>query len=275
VVLVGTGLSMADVVLKLTDDEHAMPRIHAISRHGLLPAAQSATHGALALPWLDGVASATTARRLLTSAREVAARLQAEGRDWRDLINGIRNIAPRLWQQLSEQERRRFLRHAQSYWDVCRHRLPGDVLEHIHSIRDAGKLNVAAGRIRSLHALGERIAVDWRPRGQNRTQTLLADAVVNACGPDYRLEHSRDPLMRQLHADGQIMADPSGVGLSTAAHGALVRRDGSSHHHLFYLGPLLRGAHWETTAAAELREHAIELADILARRSVRQHVAFA
>ena len=39
--------------------------------------------------------------------------------------------------------------------------------------------------------------------------------------------------------------------------------DGGASEHLYYLGPLLRAAHWEATAATELRNHAEHLAQHL------------
>lgn len=271
VLIIGTGLSMADVVLKLSDDDDSMPQMHAISRHGLLPLAQSNAHGALPPQALEGLLTATSTRELLAVARHLSSTLQTEGGDWRDLINGIRGIAPRLWQQLSLAERRRFMRHVQSYWDICRHRLPTEVLEHLNYVRQRGRLQIAAGRIQSMRAEGERIAVEWRARAQHPTRTLIVDAVVNATGPDYRIEKSRDVLTRNLHADGLISPDPAGVGLRTGSQGAVIDRNGAEYRNLFYLGPLLRARHWETTAAAELRGHADRLAAFLLqkRRSAR------
>lgn len=43
--------------------------------------------------------------------------------NWRDVIAAIRPITPKLWLNLPDKERRRFLRHLQPYWDVHRHRV--------------------------------------------------------------------------------------------------------------------------------------------------------
>lgn len=274
VLIIGTGLSMADVVLKLTDDEHSMPQLHAISRHGLLPLAQSAAHGAPPQQ-AQSLLSVNSTRALLAAVRRLSKQLQRDGGDWRDLINGVRGIAPRLWRQLPADERRRFMRHVQSYWDVCRHRLPQEVLEHLDYVRQTGKLHIAAGRIQSLRAIGEHIAVEWRARGARIAQTMTVDAVINATGPDYRIDRSRDALTKKLLVEGWISPHPTGVGLRTGAQGAVIGRDGSEHRHLFYLGPLLRAEHWETTAAAELRGHAEQLVHHLLEKRYRAQAAFA
>jgi uncharacterized NAD(P)/FAD-binding protein YdhS len=51
-------------------------------------------------------------------------------------------------------ERRRFLRHARSYWDVHRHRLPAENLRRIDALRVAGKLQVHAARLVATRAEG-------------------------------------------------------------------------------------------------------------------------
>ena len=56
---------------------------------------------------------------------------------------------------------------------------------------------------------------------------------------------------------------PLGLALATGAHGALMSASGSAADRIFYLGPRLRATDWETTAVAELREHAEQLAQRL------------
>jgi uncharacterized NAD(P)/FAD-binding protein YdhS len=89
------------------------------------------------------------------------------------------------------------------------------------------------------------------------------DRVINCTGPDYDVRRSSERLVRSLLAQGIASADPLGIGLATGARGALLGRDGRSADDVFYLGPMLRAAHWETTAVAELREYAAQLAQHL------------
>lgn len=265
VLIVGTGLSMVDVVMKLTDNETNMPTVHAVSRRGLLPL----THGAVphtpalrddfdALLW-----PATSARRLLRATRYLSRALAAHGSNWREVIAYLRQIAPRVWQRLPAHERRRFTRHLQCYWDVCRHLLPATVSDHLNFVRQQGKLQVHAGRIQRLQADGERIRVYWRRRGETHTQETVFDAVVNATGPDFNVQRARDPLLQALHASGNIAADPLGLGIRTDGDNAVIDQRGVRHRGLFYLGPLLRATDWETTAAPELFRYAERLAEHL------------
>jgi uncharacterized NAD(P)/FAD-binding protein YdhS len=266
VLIVGTGLTMADLVMKLTDDEIRMPTIHAISRRGLLPLQHARSQPSTdlqeefdALLW-----SATSVRRLLRATRRLAHTLEQRGSNWRELITHIRSVAPRLWQRLPLLERRRFTRHLQCYWDICRHLLPAAASEHLQFVKERNKLHTHAGRIQAMRAEGERIRVRWQARGSNEANELIVDAVINATGPDYRVERSRDPLFQALHRDGLIASDPVGLGIRTGANGVVIDSYGKRNPHLFYLGPLLRANNWETTAAAELCVYAERLAAHLA-----------
>lgn len=269
VLIVGTGLTMVDVVMKLTDDELNTPTVHAISRRGLVPLSHASSGNSQdslkeefdALLW-----SATSVRRLLRATRRLAHSLDERGSNWREVIVYLRQIAPRLWQRLPAAERRRFTRHLQCYWDICRHLLPTAVRDHLQFVREQHKLHILAGRIQAMQAEGERIRVSWRARGHSQTQSAVFDAVINATGPDFNVQRSRDPLLRSLYEGGSIAADPLGLGIRTGANGAVIDQQGKRHPHLFYLGPLLRANDWETTAAPELFRYAEQLGEHLSHQ---------
>jgi len=280
VLVIGTGLTMADTVLAGThtttaprDGMHASPTdviFHAISRRGLVPPSQTAFRHAGCDD--DGTklvrAASLSARRLLRAVRELTEEVQGRGGDWREAITCVRNVAPVIWQRLPHSERQRFLRHARPYWDVHRHRLPQETLSKLHDLRRADKLHVHAGRILGFELVGEKIRVSWRARGSDDIQTLLVDRVVNCTGADYNPVRSRDPLLRSLLAQGLATPDPLGLGLRTANFGALLDSRNRIVPNLYYIGPMLRADHWECTAAQELRVHAERLAHHLAAPAV-------
>ena len=256
---------MADVALAGIESASGSAQVHAISRHGLLPAPQSpfeAAHGEADGRTLLRAASVSI-RSLLRAARALAADIQQRQGDWREAIACMRALAPALWQRLPQRERRRFLRHLRCYWDVHRHRLPPRSSAALQRLRHSGELVVHAGRILRFTSEGQRIRVTWRGRGEHRSQTLLVDRVVNCTGPDYDLRRTGQPLLRSLLAQGLACPDPLGVGLVTEEFGTLTGADGRGTANLHYLGPLLRATHWESTAVAELREHAAQLAQRL------------
>lgn len=268
--LIGTGLTMADTVLAGDAAARSQVTFHAISRHGLVPPSQTAfRHDGCAD---DGVsrlrAAALSATQLLRAVRDLTDEVQQRGGDWREAITSVRNLAPILWQRLPNRERQRFLRHARPYWEVHRHRLPQETLEKLSQLRRADKLHILAGRILGFQATGERIQVRWRARGSDAVQKLLVDRVINCTGPDYNVSRSNDPLVRWLLEHGLVTPDTLGLGLRTGAYGALIDSRDRMTASLYYIGPMLRADHWESTAAQELRIHAERLAHHLAASAV-------
>ncbi len=266
ILLIGAGLTMADLVLAGHESSGGTATFVALSRRGLSPAAQSgfgAPAEAIATAPLLQAASQSL-RALLRAVRASADR----GGDWRETVSAVRELAPQLWRRLGPAERQRFLRHLQPYWDVHRHRLPESTAAALAALRRDGTLRLHAARLVALRTRGRRIQARIRPRGSAQTQELIVDRVINCTGPDFDIRRSSDRLVRSLLAQGLMLADPLGLGLSTAAHGALLGRDGRASKRLFYVGPLLRATHWESTAVTELREHVRHLAAHLLDQSV-------
>jgi uncharacterized NAD(P)/FAD-binding protein YdhS len=177
------------------------------------------------------------------------------------VITQVRALVPRLWERLPPPERRRFLRHVRSYWDVHRHRLPESSWQTLNELRRAGRLQVHAGRIEALQVRGRRLQVQWRARGTSAPATLLVDRMINCTGPDHDIRRSAQPLLRSLLAHGMARRDALGLGLLVDEYGALLDARGrGTTGGVFYLGPMLRAQHWEATAVQELRGHAEQLA---------------
>jgi len=261
VLIVGNGLTMADVASSLCDDPARAPRIMTVSRRGLVPQPQSTFHAAALRGDGAGLLErAGSIRQLLAASRSMARDVAELGGDWREVVTFIRNLAPTLWQRLPEAEQRRFVRHLQSHWDVHRHRLPPVLAQRIAHLRGGGHLQVNAGRIESVVPEGERLRVEWCRRGGVTATSVVVDAVINAMGPDYVLRRSRDGLLKNLRSDGWISEDALDLGLRTCPDGGCIAAAGAASEQLFYVGPMLRARHWEATAATELRNHAERLA---------------
>jgi uncharacterized NAD(P)/FAD-binding protein YdhS len=260
VLIVGSGLTMVDVAFALSREGGRMPLVRAISRHGLLPLGQTIFRPKAVQGDGELLSSEVSIRGVLAKSRALSLRVEQAGGDWREVVTFLRHLAPELWRRLPEQERRRFLRHVQCYWDVHRHRVPPNMAARIDHMRRSGRLTVDAGRIQELVPEGDELRVVWRRRGRSENESFAVNAVINATGPDYALRRSADPLVRSLRAAGMVSEDPLNLGLRTARHGACVAADGAASSHLFYLGPMLRADHWEATAVQELRAHAEQLA---------------
>ena len=124
--LVGSGLTAIDVALSLHARGHEGV-IHAVSRHGRLPASHRSTAARPAPPCaLPGEPTSLTARGLLRVLRAELVVAAARGDDWRSVIDGLRPVTTGLWWGLPTAERERFLRHLARRWELVRHRMASE-----------------------------------------------------------------------------------------------------------------------------------------------------
>jgi uncharacterized NAD(P)/FAD-binding protein YdhS len=277
VLLLGTGLTMTDVALRLALRGPEPPEILALSRHGRLPQPQ-AVFNRTSLP---GNAIATirassgSIRELVRVVRALSHEVTDAGGDWREVINTVRKIAPELWAGLNIAERRRFLRHVRPIWDVHRHRLPPVAAEELQRLRDEGRLTVLAGAIESTNITRSGIEVFWRPRGARHQERCVVGRIFNCTGPDYRPARSDNALIKSLLSSGLMAADRLELGIRVTADSEVIGADGRVVKGLYYIGPWLRARDWEATAVPELREHARRLAERIAGAELkvdpRQH----
>ena len=266
VLLLGTGLTMADVALRLALRGPEPPQILALSRHGRLPQPQTVfNRTALRGDALATIrASSGSIRELLQVVRELTREVTEAGGDWREVINTVRKIAPEIWAGLGIAERRRFLRHVRPIWDVHRHRLPPVAAEELQRLRDDGRLTVLAGTVESAKITRAGIEVVWRPRGAERQERCVVGRIFNCTGPDYRPAQSANALVQSLLSSSLIAPDRLELGIRVTADSEVLGADGRIVKGLYYIGPWLRARDWEATAVPELREHARRLGERLA-----------
>jgi uncharacterized NAD(P)/FAD-binding protein YdhS len=254
VLLIGTGLTMVDTVLSLAERNHE-GRIHALSRHGLLP--QVHRPGVVAGPPVS-LAEPHRVRSILGALRHQARHL-GEGGDWRAVMEAVRPVTASLWRGLPEPERRRFLRHLRSFWEVHRHRMAPAVHDTLQQLQRAGVLRIHAARVRGFQLSDEGwVLARVRPRGLVHEATFRVQHVINCTGPDASIGRGH-PLLRGLLESGLARADALGLGLATDEEGALLDAHGRASRVLFTLGPLRRGDLWESTAIPEIRVQALSL----------------
>src|SRR5690606_17812239 len=215
VLLVGTSLTMADVAMRLFHDRTPPQKIVCLSRHGYLPLEQTSFDRSATGP--DAIAEIEAAgcslRRVVHAVHALGEEAAARGADWRELVTIVRKRIPRLWGRLSDEDRRRFLRHVRPIWDKHRHRLPCETLGQIEHMRSAGILDVRAGSLVDARVTGEEVDVCWRPRGTSQVRSESFDRVINCTGPDYDAVRSDDPLVSCLLESGLISADRLSLGV--------------------------------------------------------------
>jgi uncharacterized NAD(P)/FAD-binding protein YdhS len=266
VLLVGTGLTAVDMLFRLNARDRSR-RIVLLSRHGLLPQPHRPVAAppppSATLPAFIASDAPPTVRRVLRALRDEVARREAAGGNWRDVVNELRSHTPSLWRALSSEERRRFLRHVVTYWDIHRHRAAPSAHLRLQRLIDEQRVEVLAGRILKCRAEGSTLRVTLSRRKSNATFELAVGAVINCTGLSGDVAKATAPLLRQLLADGFVTADALRLGLEVTEDYRPIAADGRPAAGLFYVGPMLRARDWEAIAVPELRVHAARLAQAL------------
>lgn len=269
VLIVGTGLSMVDQVLSLERAGHTGPII-AIARRGLLP--RSHAHGTpLPLTRAELPLGAPLSAILLW-LRSLVTRAEAAGGTWRDALDAIRPWVGTFWQHMSTDQRARFLRHAASWWEVHRHRIPPASATRIKAAMDSGRLQIRrAAFLRAEAGPDGLIRAIIRPRGTHGEEVLLVGQIVDCRGTRNDPERNATPVIAGLLAEGAARIDPLRLGLDVNARGQLIARDGHASERLFALGPVTRATFWEITAIPDIRVQAGQMAAYIADHAQGPH----
>ena len=242
--LVGTGLTMVDVVLTL-DRLGYTGKVTAVSRRGLVPRAHRAGVVPLAAPALGDLPNEMSDGVAWLRARGL-------GVDWRSAIDSLRPVSQALWASWDAEKKARFVRHARPWWDVHRHRIAPEAAAVIARWQGDGRLTIIAGRIRS----GAEGAIKVARRGGEIAE-IEAGLAVNCTGPNEQLAASDNPLIRQLLGDGLIA--PGELGIGVEADDDYCAGDG-----VWAMGHLTKGAKWEIIAVPDIRVQAERVAETLA-----------
>lgn len=250
VLLIGTGLTAIDAALTL-DAEGFGGRILAMSRRGLAP--RSNLPDDAAGEWEGGFPA--DCAELLRSVRRRSAEI-----GWRETVLALRPVTQDLWSAAGRDERSRFLRHLRPWWDVHRHRIAPAVADRIGAMERDGRLAFAAGKLAAVEAAGEGAVVSWRPRGQDAPRRLHVRRIVNCTGPELDVARAGDPLLSALLATGRIRPDGLRIGVDVDRECRAIGREGAASPSLSAIGPITRGAFWESVAVPDIAVQAQAIA---------------
>ena len=159
-------------------------------------------------------------------------------------------------------ERRRFLRHAATWWDVHRHRMPPESHARIADALARGQLRILRGTLAGAALAGAgRLAGD-RPVAGTRSRDDAVGQIVDCRGT--RREPSDDdaPPIGALLATGKARIDPLRLGIDVDGACRVIDADGRATPRLLAIGPVSRGAFWEITAIPDIR---LQVARVAAR----------
>jgi uncharacterized NAD(P)/FAD-binding protein YdhS len=261
VLLIGTGLTMADTVVSLLDQGHEGP-LYALSRRGLLPHRHAAATAALPAEHVSYPTSLNALTRLLRTEVE---QVRRAGGNWQTTIDALRPFTTDVWLAMPARDRSRFLRHLRPWWDIHRHRLAASVADRIDAARASGQLRLHAGRIqRYLPTPEGRVVVEYRDRSLQSSRQVEVARVINCSGPGCDYDRIADKLVRTLLTEGTVRPDSLRLGLDVSGTCALMGRDGAISRRLFAVGPVTKGAFWEMTAVPDIRRQCELLAAHLA-----------
>ncbi|WP_428151284.1 FAD/NAD(P)-binding protein [Brevundimonas sp.] len=244
VLIVGTGLTMVDMLLSL-EGRGWRGRAKALSRRGLLPRAHGERPDPAEPPTpalLDGALSSRMAEARAVSRRS----------GWREMMEGLRPITADLWGRADTATRGRIVRHLRPWWDVHRHRLAPRIGAHIDRLLADDRLTVVSGRVKAITADADGVRLDWRPRQGPARQPLTACWLIDCTGPGHAPEG--DPVTGSLLTGGRARLDPLRLGLELDDSGRVLDADGRADPRLFVLGPPARAAFWETIAVPDIRK---------------------
>ena len=260
VLLLGTGLTTVDIVLKLEATGHRGAML-ALSRRGLTPTVHAAG-GA----WPSFVEDALPAspRALLRLIRRQVAQAEAQGIPWQRVFDAARPAAPAIWRGWTLKQKRQFIRRLRPRWDIHRHRMAPRIAARFEALIANGQLTVAAGRVSRYRPAGARVEVDYQLRGGGEA-SFTARRVVNCTGPRRDLAECGVPLIADLRNRGLATPDALGLGLETE-DSALIDDRRRPSTRLFALGALTCPSWWEIVAVPEINVQVDRLVAKLARR---------
>ncbi|NDJ57568.1 FAD-dependent oxidoreductase [Enterobacteriaceae bacterium 4M9] len=259
VAILGTGLTMADLVATLHRRGHR-GHISAFSRRGLLPRSNLSVQTGEYVP--EPHAPLNTARAWLRQIRQEIRRAAQQGLPWQLVLDDIRQRGQTLWQQMSLNEQRRFLRHLRPWWDVHRYRIAPQVAEVLTQWQQSGQLQVAAARLQAVREKDDGLVLTLGLR-HGGSQTLNVDWLILATGPHHGALIQSDRLLTQLAEQGYLHADALGLGIAVDAQSHAVDARGQTVPWLYVVGPAARGRFGELMGLPQVAEHAETVAQTL------------
>ena len=261
VAIIGTGLTMADVLASLRAQGNRAP-VTAVSRRGLLPRPRTRTPVIPIGQYADPPSRSASA--LLRRVRTAIDARTAEGRPWEDVFDAVRAQGRAIWATLSPDDRRRLLRHASPYWDVHRYQCSPQIAGLLQSDQVSGALSVVAGRLFTAQRDGGALRLHLRHHGT--PATLTCGRIIICIGPGRRGSFAGNPALHSLAKAGLIRPDAYGLGIAVNAEAQALDAHSSPHPALLVAGPPARGTWGELMGLPQVSAQPREVACALAQR---------
>lgn len=267
ILILGTGLTTADVVATLVSQGHRAP-IDAVSRRGMRPTRHSAY--APTMPRLHGLmqeipdfvarhGTAETVAGIVKALRADIGRIDPARASWHALFDEVRDASHVLWPHLSTAEQMRFLRHLKPWYDVHRFRIPPQNEQIVARAVDAGQLAFHSARTLSILPGPRGFEVAFQNRGAAGARMANYATLINCTGFDNRLAALTDPLVQGLAGDGLLRASPCGIGVEIDAQARAIGVRGASVPKLHVIGPLTAGSIGEASSVPVITRQILQM----------------
>ena len=263
VLIVGTGLTMADVLATLKSRGHS-GNVRAISRRGQ----RSRGHSVQPVePFGDfAMKPARTARSLLLRVRSAVDDAARQGLPWQGLFDRLRTQGPEIWAALPLVERRRVVRHLRPFWDTHRFRIAPQTEAVLERSLHEGRLRIDAASLMGADRSASGLVVQLRLRN-GLIEHERFDAIIVTTGPGHGDVVRSQPFLSDLRENGLLGDDPTGLGLPVDDKSRLIGMAGP-HPRIFVAGPLARGTFGELMGLPEVAEQALDVATSIVARHI-------
>ncbi len=259
---------MVDVALTLQEMGHRGV-IHAISRRGRLYQSHKSYR---ARPLSELPIEFKSPVHALRWIRHHAQLAEQEGSNWRAVIDSLRPHTASIWRGWNQAQRESFLRHARNLWDIHRHRMSPEVSDQLSTLLEDRTLVIHRGRLVSVAQNGYNAIVAWEDTNTDELHTLNVARIINCTGPSRDYTDIQSPLLAGLCAAGLIIPDALRLGFETDLEGRLISANGLPVQGLFTLGPIRIPALWESIAIPEIRNQALDLAQLIVSETIEAGV---
>lgn len=253
ITIIGSGLTMVDVVLTLTKHNY-QGNIIVISPHGYLPQAHSES-SLQSIPVFINEKEYYSLLQLFSLVNKQLKFAKINSLNAHSVIDALRPRLQQLWLAFSLEDKKQFLRHLRHKWGVARHRCSPISMNVINDLIKMNRLSVIKGRIFDIKSMESELEIHFLDQNQAK-MSLNTSILINCTGPESNFEKIESVLITQLLKDGIIEVDDLKYGIKADS-------DGKIRDNVFTLGPPLKGILWESTAVPEIRVQAKSLARII------------
>lgn len=259
VLIIGNGLTMADVVIALKEKGH-LGKIHSLSPHGfgILPHRKIIQYPDL----VNELKEPYDIISLLNLFRKHVRKLKSKDVSGESVVDSLRPFTQKIWMSWEHREKKLFMHHLRHIWGVARHRLPMQIFQQLQEFIQKGELQIIAGRLIKIEDSQNSISVHFKQRKSQHEQVLQVHRVINCTGPQSNILKLEKTLFKNMLSRKLICADEMNLGIMATPDGQIIC-NGKKSEFLYTIGTNLKGVLWESVAVPELRHQAKKTAEII------------